>query len=255
MPRLIWSSSSSSSSSTATLPITTSLDLSALSALEDSCPRAQSLLQRIHSVESQLQQLRAERDTLQREFQSSTQAALNSALDSLATLVSNVTEADRLLLFWHHKTAIRPLRVAFKLLKPIGRDKEVHTLMARSSGSIRVKADEVSGAFELCGDVCQDSLIKVQELHPRTNDLVTVGIHGLQNDAEDLRGGYEKRKKDLQLTIDQKGVDAGEVRRQASSTRAQVREAEEQAQEAERTAESSKTVGGLRSFSQPDTHT
>lgn len=235
---------SSKPSTSNTTPITSTINLSALEAI-DSCPRAQSLVVRIRDLETQLQNLRRDRDNLQQQFESSCRATLQTALDSLQTLVNQVTEADKLILFWYRKPAMVPLRIAMKLLKPLGHDRDVHTLMARKSGGIRARADEVSEAFEHCGDVCQDSLVKVQELHLRTDDFVHVGIGGLQNDAQDLAVDYERKKRDLQLSIDQKGLDVDNARGQAAETRRTVRELEGQRREARRAASNSKAVSLL----------
>jgi hypothetical protein len=129
-----------------------------------------------------------------------------------------------------------------KVLKPIGHDRDALTIMTKKGELMRIHADRTSEAFENCGTICQTSLVSLQDLQMKTNDFVQIGIRGAQNDAQDLIKDYDRKKKDLQISIDQKGVDVSGVEFEASRARERANDLERQENQARRAANKSKGV-------------
>ncbi|KAK0727487.1 hypothetical protein B0T26DRAFT_868774 [Lasiosphaeria miniovina] len=216
------------------------LDLASLEGADDW--RARGLVTKIRSLHEQLKTLQSERDTLQLAFEAECGEALRLAVESLQHLVEGVARADKSILFWHTAGGT-PLRLALKVLKPIGMDRDAGTIMARKGVAIRSQADHVSEIFERCGSLCQASLVDVQDLHLRTNNFVQTDIGGAQNDAQDLAQSYERAKQNLQLDINKKELDVATVQIEATRTSDMVANLEEQHDKATRAANSSRALG------------
>jgi len=210
--------------------------LQALDELDDW--RAHNLASTIRGPEAQLKELQNDRDALQRKFEAEIRVTIESGLQSLQLFVEHVARVDRSILFWHKKAA--PLRITLKVLKPIGFDLDAMTIKTKKGNVIKKQADDNSLAFGQCSDICQASLGKVQDLHVRANNFVQVGIVGAQNEAQDVVCDYERKKQDLQVSIDEKGLDVAGVEFQASRARQRVNDLEEQQDRALEAAESSR---------------
>lgn len=220
--------------------------LHALDELDDW--RAHSLASTIRGLEAQLKEVQSDRDALQRKFEAEIQGTLQGALDSLQLRVEPVAWPDKSILFWHKKAA--PLRIALKVLKPIGFDRDAMTIMTKKGDVIKRQVDQTSAAFGQCSDICHASLGKVQDLHVRANNFVQVGIAGARNEAQDVIRDYERKKQDLQVSIDEMGLDVAGVEFQASRARQRVNDLEEQQDRALQAADSSRKASvsrGIRS--------
>jgi hypothetical protein len=188
--------------------------------------KAHGLASTIRGLETQPKGLRSERDSLQRKFEAEIWDTLQGTLDSLQLLVEHVVRVDKSILFWHKKAAT--LRIALKVLKPIGSDRDAMTIMTKKGDAIKRQADQTSAAFGQCSNICHASLGKVQDLHVRANNLVQVGIAGAKNEAQDVVRDYKRKTQDRQVSIDEKVLDVAGVEFQASMARQRVNDHEEQ---------------------------
>lgn len=169
-------------------------------------PGLAALSLKVDILQSQLQQLKTETETLRRNYRTKCSASLSDATTKLLKLTENVCDADREIIYWYeHGKALRIM------LRPLGIKKKTSAIVERRTSHLKNQVASVEKEFSSASNVCKESLSQVQTLNKRINEYNKTGIGGALSQANNLMSGFNTRKKEIELKITDKELECGRV--------------------------------------------
>ncbi|KAK3318248.1 hypothetical protein B0H66DRAFT_228785 [Apodospora peruviana] len=148
--------------------------------------RARNLVANVQMLESQSRDLVQEGDVMQKSASLKPNSPIQLAVSSLRELINVVGGLDKQLLFWYTRKR-KPLRLAMKPLRLIGKDRDADSLVRKKVDSIAGHANAAGATLNGCADLCHSTLKEVRLLHLRTSDFIHQGIiQGVRNEAQEL---------------------------------------------------------------------
>ncbi len=169
-------------------------------------PGLAALSLKIHGLQSQLQQLKTETETLRRNYRANCSGSLSDATKELLRLTENVCDADREIVYWYeHGKALRIM------LRPLGIKKKTSAIVEITTSRLKNQVASVEKQFNSASTVCKQSLTQVQTLNKRINEYNKTGIGGALSQANNLMSGFDTSKKEVELKIANKEVECGRL--------------------------------------------
>ena len=161
---------------------------------------------KIQALQSQLQQLKTETETLRQDYRAKCSASLTDATTKLLKLTENVCDADREIIYWYeHGKALRIM------LRPLGIKKKTSAIVERRTSRLRNQVASVEREFGSASAACGESLARVQGLNRRINEYNKADIGGALSQANELMSGFDVSRKEVELKIADKELECGRV--------------------------------------------
>ncbi|KAH8906827.1 hypothetical protein BR93DRAFT_968395 [Coniochaeta sp. PMI_546] len=169
-------------------------------------PGLAALSLKVDSLQSQLQQVKTETETLRRNYRTKCSASLSDATTKLLKLTENVCDADREIIYWYeHGKALQIM------LRPLGIKKKTSAIVERRTSRLKNQVVSVEKEFSSASNVCKESLSQVQTLNKRINEYNKTEIGGALSRANNLMSGFDTRKKEVELEITNKELECGRL--------------------------------------------
>jgi len=169
-------------------------------------PGLVSLSLKIQNLQSQLQHLKTETETLRLDYRAKCSASLTDATTKLLKLTENVCDADREIIYWYeHGKALRIM------LRPLGIKKKTSAIVERRTSRLRTQVVSVGREFGSASAACGESLARVQTLNRRINEYNKSDIGGALSRANELMSGFDVGTKEVELKIAEKELECGRV--------------------------------------------